>query len=56
MIYNSLEIVGSVGHASVVLDDVKQINQWSVFVILDESADDDMMLSVDGLYKDRNKY
>jgi sugar O-acyltransferase (sialic acid O-acetyltransferase NeuD family) len=51
----SLVIVGSGGHASVVLDAAKQMNQWYAFVILDESIEG-MVLSVDDFYKNRFKY
>jgi sugar O-acyltransferase (sialic acid O-acetyltransferase NeuD family) len=55
MRHNKLVIVGSGGHASVVLDAAKQMNRWDSYIVLDEKANGDV-LTVDDLYHQRHKY
>ncbi len=52
---NKLVIVGSGGHASVVLDAAEQMNHWSSFIVLDEKPNG-VVLTVDDLYQQRLKY
>jgi sugar O-acyltransferase (sialic acid O-acetyltransferase NeuD family) len=55
MKHNKLVIVGSGGHASVVMDAAKQMNRWTSFVVLDENSTG-LVLSVDDLYSKRQEY
>jgi sugar O-acyltransferase (sialic acid O-acetyltransferase NeuD family) len=55
MKHNKLVLVGSGGHASVVLDAAQQMNRWSSFVVLDETAKG-LVLSVDDTYQQRVTY
>jgi sugar O-acyltransferase (sialic acid O-acetyltransferase NeuD family) len=55
MKHNKLVIVGSGGHASVVMDAAKQMNRWKSFVVLDENPSG-VVLSVDDLYSKRQEY
>jgi hypothetical protein len=55
MRYNKLVIVGSGGHASVVLDAAKQMNRWDSFIVLDEKPNG-VVLTVNDLYQQRHKY
>ena len=55
MKHNKLVIVGSGGHASVVLDAAKQMNRWDSYIVLDEKPNG-IVLTVDDLYQQRHKY
>jgi sugar O-acyltransferase (sialic acid O-acetyltransferase NeuD family) len=55
MRHNKLVIVGSGGHASVVLDAAKQMNRWDSYIVLDEKPNG-VVLTVDDLYQQRHKY
>jgi sugar O-acyltransferase (sialic acid O-acetyltransferase NeuD family) len=55
MKHNKLVLVGSGGHASVVLDAAQQMNRWSSFVVLDETPKG-LVLSVDDTYHQRVTY
>lgn len=55
MKHNSLIIVGSGGHASVVYEAAKKMKNWDQILILDESKDG-VILGVDELYSNRIHY
>lgn len=55
MKHKSLVIVGSGGHAAVVLDASNQMKTWENIIILDNQTDG-VFLTVDDLYANRKKY
>ena len=52
---NSLVIVGSGGHASVVLDSANLMRQWKSIIILDQQLEG-AAVNVNDLYQNRNRY
>ena len=55
MMAKKLIIVGSGGHASVVLDAARLMNSWTSIVVLDKHIDS-KVLPVDALYENRRDY